>query len=110
MLRSRSALSALRCAEKISLTVFALFIGVAMSITAFPVLARILTDPGPARKLPSACWQLTCARDRRRDCLVPAPLSWWESLMQAGNALTTLLLAIGFILLCRLLVASRGAQ
>jgi Kef-type K+ transport system membrane component KefB len=33
-----------RLAEGVSFTSFALFIGVAMSITAFPVLARILTD------------------------------------------------------------------
>ena len=33
----------------VSFTVFALFMGVAMSITAFPVLARILTDRGLAR-------------------------------------------------------------
>jgi Kef-type K+ transport system membrane component KefB len=30
----------------VSFTVFALFVGVAMSVTAFPVLARILTDRG----------------------------------------------------------------
>jgi Kef-type K+ transport system membrane component KefB len=35
--------------EGVSLTVFALFMGVAMSITAFPVLARILTDRGLTR-------------------------------------------------------------
>ena len=35
--------------EGVSRTVFALFMGVAMSITAFPVLARILTDRGLTR-------------------------------------------------------------
>lgn len=35
--------------EGVSLTVFALFMGVAMSITAFPVLARILSDRGLTR-------------------------------------------------------------
>ncbi len=41
-------------------TVFALFIGVAMSITAFPVLARILTDQGISRT-PMGVVALTCA-------------------------------------------------
>jgi len=40
--------------------VFALFIGVAMSITAFPVLARILTDQG-LQKTPIGVLALTCA-------------------------------------------------
>jgi Kef-type K+ transport system membrane component KefB len=35
--------------DGVSRTVFALFMGVAMSITAFPVLARILTDRGLTR-------------------------------------------------------------
>jgi K+:H+ antiporter len=46
--------------EGVSKTVFALFMGVAMSITAFPVLARILTDRGLTRtELGVAA--LTCA-------------------------------------------------
>src|SRR4030095_10572580 len=39
---------------------FALFVGVAMSITAFPVLARILTDRGLS-KTPIGRLALTCA-------------------------------------------------
>jgi Kef-type K+ transport system membrane component KefB len=39
---------------------FALFIGVAMSITAFPVLARILSDTGMSRQ-PIGVHALTCA-------------------------------------------------
>jgi Kef-type K+ transport system membrane component KefB len=35
--------------SEVSFTAFALFLGVAMSITAFPVLARILTDRGISR-------------------------------------------------------------
>ena len=35
--------------EKVPFTSFALFVGVAMAITAFPVLARILTDRGLSR-------------------------------------------------------------
>jgi Kef-type K+ transport system membrane component KefB len=46
--------------DGVSTTVFALFMGVAMSITAFPVLARILTDRGLTRtELGVAA--LTCA-------------------------------------------------
>jgi Kef-type K+ transport system membrane component KefB len=44
----------------VSPIVFALFMGVAMSITAFPVLARILTDRGLARTELGAA-ALTCA-------------------------------------------------
>ena len=44
--RSRSALSAVLVAATCPFTVFALFLGVVMSVTAFPVLARILTDRG----------------------------------------------------------------
>lgn len=41
-------------------TVFALFLGAAMSVTAFPVLARILTDRGISRT-PLGVVALTCA-------------------------------------------------
>lgn len=44
----------------ISFTVFALFLGAAMSVTAFPVLARILTDRGISRT-PLGVIALTCA-------------------------------------------------
>jgi Kef-type K+ transport system membrane component KefB len=43
-----------------SIVVFALFLGVAMSITAFPVLARILTDRGLTRT-PLGMLALACA-------------------------------------------------
>ena len=42
-------------------THFALFMGVAMSITAFPVLARILTDRGTDSAPSSGVLALTCA-------------------------------------------------
>jgi Kef-type K+ transport system membrane component KefB len=44
----------------VSFTSFALFLGVAMSITAFPVLARILTDRGIS-KTPLGVIALSCA-------------------------------------------------
>ena len=46
--------------DNASFTSFALFMGVAMSITAFPVLARILTDQGMARSQLGAL-ALSCA-------------------------------------------------
>jgi Kef-type K+ transport system membrane component KefB len=44
----------------VSFTVFALFLGVAMAITAFPVLARILTDRG-VNRTPVGILALACA-------------------------------------------------
>jgi Kef-type K+ transport system membrane component KefB len=44
----------------VSFTVFALFLGAAMSVTAFPVLARILTDRGISRT-PLGVVALACA-------------------------------------------------
>ena len=46
--------------ERVAFTSFALFVGVAMAITAFPVLARILTDRGLSRT-PLGMFALTCA-------------------------------------------------
>jgi Kef-type K+ transport system membrane component KefB len=46
--------------SKVGFTAFALFVGVAMSITAFPVLARILTDRGMQRT-PVGVLALACA-------------------------------------------------
>ncbi len=47
-------------AQNVSFTVYALFIGAAMSVTAFPVLARILADCGMMRT-PLGVMALTCA-------------------------------------------------
>lgn len=46
--------------DGVTFTVFAMFMGVAMAVTAFPVLARILTDQGIART-PLGAMALTCA-------------------------------------------------
>ncbi|MGY1770738.1 cation:proton antiporter [Blastococcus sp. SYSU D00813] len=46
--------------EEVSFLGFALFLGVAMSITAFPVLARILTERGMHR-VPTGALALACA-------------------------------------------------
>jgi Kef-type K+ transport system membrane component KefB len=95
-------------AREISFAVFALFIGVAMSVTAFPVLARILTDRG-LQKTPLGVLALTCAAidDVTAWCLLALLVGVAHA--RAGNALFTLLLAVGFILFV-LLVARRGAQ
>jgi len=81
-------------------TAFALFIGVAMSITAFPVLARILTDRG-IDKTPLGSIALTCAAvdDVTAWCL----LAFLVGIVQArleGAAHTVLLTFayIGFVL------------
>jgi Kef-type K+ transport system membrane component KefB len=47
-------------ASDVSFTVFSLFLGVSLSVTAFPVLARILTDRGVQRTRLAAT-ALTCA-------------------------------------------------
>lgn len=47
-------------ANDVSFTVFSLFLGVSMSVTAFPVLARILVDRG-VQKTRLAATALTCA-------------------------------------------------
>lgn len=46
--------------SNVSFTVFALFLGVSMSVTAFPVLARILSDRG-ATQTPLGATALACA-------------------------------------------------
>lgn len=46
--------------EGVSFTIFSLFMGVAMSITAFPVLARILTDHN-IEKTPIGIMAISCA-------------------------------------------------
>ena len=60
---------------KTPFTAFALFMGIAMSITAFPVLARILEDRGMSQTYLGSI-ALTCAAvDDVTACLVPEPIS-----------------------------------
>jgi Kef-type K+ transport system membrane component KefB len=77
-------------------TVFALFIGVAMSITAFPVLARILTDRRMHRTRMGTV-ALTCAAidDVTAWCLLALVVGVAQS--RAADALRPVLLTIGFI-------------
>lgn len=80
----------------VSFTSFSLFLGVSMSITAFPVLARILTDKG-IHKTRMGTIALTCAAvdDVTAWCL----LAFVVSIVQAklGGAIVTLVLTILYI-------------
>jgi Kef-type K+ transport system membrane component KefB len=91
----------------VSFTTFALFIGVAMSITAFPVLARILTDRGMQRTRLGVL-ALACAaiNDVAAWCLLAFVISVARA--QTGSLLFTLLTTIGFIFFV-LSIAKRGA-
>jgi Kef-type K+ transport system membrane component KefB len=90
-----------------SFTTFALFIGVAMSITAFPVLARILTDRG-MHKTRLGVLALACAAidDVTAWCLLAFAIGVAHA--QAGNLLIILITTIAFIFFV-LLIAKRGA-
>jgi K+:H+ antiporter len=80
----------------VSFTSFALFMGVAMSITAFPVLARILTDRGMHRTMLGAV-ALTCAAvdDVTAWCLLALVVGVAQARVE--DALTVLLLTAAFI-------------
>jgi Kef-type K+ transport system membrane component KefB len=77
-------------------TGFSLFIGVAMSITAFPVRARILTDRG-IHKTRIGAIALTCAAvdDVTAWCLLAFVVSVVEA--HTAGALSTIVMALGFI-------------
>ncbi len=88
-------------------SVFALFMGVSMSITAFPVLARILTDRS-IQKTELGVMALTCAAidDVTAWCLLAFLVSVAKA--KTGSALTTLILTVLFILVM-VLAVSRAA-
>ncbi len=80
----------------ISFTAFSLFLGISMSVTAFPVLARILTDRG-MNKTRLGTLTLACAAidDVTAWCLLAFVVSVTQA--HAGSALPTLLMALGYI-------------
>ena len=82
---------------------FSLFLGVSMSITAFPVLARILTDKG-LQKTKMGTIALTCAAvdDVTAWCLLAFVVSLVQS--RLGGAFVTLGLTIIYITLMFLFV------
>ncbi|MDB5390304.1 MAG: nhaS3 1 [Planctomycetaceae bacterium] len=87
----------------VSFTVFALFLGAAMSVTAFPVLARILTDRGISRT-PLGIVALTCAAtdDVTAWCLLAFVVGVAQS--QVSMSLFVLLWTCLFIAVMLLLV------
>jgi Kef-type K+ transport system membrane component KefB len=82
--------------SNVPFTVFALFIGVSMSVTAFPVLARILTDRGISNTRLGAI-ALACAAvdDVTAWCLLALLVGTVHA--APGDALITLGLTVGFI-------------
>jgi len=84
-------------------TCFSLFLGVSMSVTAFPVLARILTDRG-IHKTHMGAIALTCAAvdDVTAWCMLAFVVSVARA--QAAGALVTIVMALGFIVLMLLVV------
>ncbi len=77
-------------------TCFSLFLGVSMSVTAFPVLARILTDRR-IHKTHMGAIALTCAAvdDVTAWCMLAFVVSVARA--QATGAVTTIAMALGFI-------------
>lgn len=80
----------------VSFTVFALFLGVSLSVTAFPVLARILTDMR-LHRTKMGVLSLTCAAvdDATAWCLLAFVVSIAQA--QAMAAVRTLLLTVVFV-------------
>ena len=79
-------------------TCFSLFLGVSMSVTAFPVLARILTDRR-IHKTRMGAIALTCAAvdDVTAWCMLAFVVSVARA--QAAGAVATIAMALGFIVL-----------
>jgi len=80
----------------VPLLAFALFVGIAMSITAFPVLARILTDRGLSRsELGIAALSCAAINDVMGWCLLGIVVGVARATM--SGALVSALMAVGFI-------------
>ncbi|MEU4570297.1 cation:proton antiporter [Micromonospora sp. NPDC023956] len=83
--------------EKIPFGYFAAFLGIAMSITAFPVLARILTETGLARTRVGALSLAAAALD---DVMAWTLLAFIVVIFGAGgDGTSTLLIVLGLFLL-----------
>jgi Kef-type K+ transport system membrane component KefB len=97
------ALDAGRAAPGTPAPVLALFVGVALSITAFPVLARILQDLG-LTPTPLAVIALSCAalNDVAAWCLLAAIVGVARA--ESGQAVATLALTTGFAVLSVVLI------
>jgi Kef-type K+ transport system membrane component KefB len=81
-------------------TTFALFMGVAMSITAFPVLARIVNDRG-LTNTPLGSVALACAAagDATAWCLLALVVGATRGSMQHGLLVVVLTLAFGAVMI-----------
>lgn len=89
-----------------SFTAFALFMGVALSVTALPVLARILTDQRVHQtRLGAIAIACAGAGDATAWCLLAVVVSIVQA--RLGDALRTIVLTIGFFAL--ILYAARPA-
>jgi Kef-type K+ transport system membrane component KefB len=84
--------------EGVAITSFALFIGVSMSITAFPVLARILSDRD-LQRTPLGTIALTCAAidDATAWCLLAFVVGVTQS--TTGGAIVTIVLTAIYVAL-----------
>jgi Kef-type K+ transport system membrane component KefB len=82
----------------VSFTTFGLFMGVSMSITAFPVLARIIQERGLSRT-PLGVMAITCAAtdDISAWCILAVVIAIAKA-GNVGSALFTLVLAAGYVL------------
>ena len=90
-------------------TCFSLFLGVSMSVTAFPVLARILTDRG-IHKTRMGAIALTCAAvdDVTAWCMLAFVVSVARA--EAAGAVATIAMALGFIVLMIVVVRPAMAR
>ena len=90
-------------------TSFALFMGVAMSITAFPVLARILTDRGMSRsELGVIALACAAAADVTAWCLLAFVVGVVQS--QVGSALLVAVFTLGFVAVMFLVIRPTVAR
>ena len=92
------------CPHTISFLPFALFIGISMSITAFPVLARILKERGLTGSH-SGIMALTCAAtgDLTAWCLLAIVVAIVKT-GSLSSSLSTILLALGYVLFMMLVI------
>jgi len=90
--------------EGVKFLSFSLFIGIAMSITAFPVLARIVQERGLSKtKIGSIVITCAAADDITAWCILAAVIA----IVKAGtfvSALYTIFLAVGYVLAMMFLV------
>ena len=95
--------------DGVAFTTFALFLGVSMSVTAFPVLARILTDRGLSRS-PVGVVALACAAidDITAWCLLAVVVGVARA--DVESALRTVLLAAGYVAVMLVVVRPLAAR